>query len=563
MAPASTPANPRVLTRPRPKMRLDGDELRIRMYGQGVGDCFLLALPRRRGPGARTPARPVYVLIDCGVVGGTPGGPGRMKRVVADVAAATGGRLDLLVISHEHWDHLSGFIQAADEWQGIQVDALWLGWTEKPGTGLPDALRRIIDRQNRAITNASLAVQQYGLAERHETLIGLASFLGDPSAEHVPGFAAAPGVSDAFRAAKAKVPAEQHVFCEPGDVHRVPGSDVSAYVLGPPRDDDRLRQLNPSRNKPQTYTGPEGSDGRSGPGMTLRFVADGRSDFNAVAMPLIAMGGPASGGGDSAAAAAEDDALARSFPFDRTVRIPLPQVESAVRAEPGTYGALDSYYDSLSHWRRIDHDWLSSAEPLALRADNLTNNTSLVLAFELPARAAGGNAPILLFAGDAQVGNWLSWDDIRQWRLIGDARPTQPQPNITELLGRTAFYKVGHHGSHNGTLKENGVERMPSNTATRPMTAFVPVSPGVARKLKHWAEMPLDSLLRGLSERAPGRVILPNGLAWDAATAAASVAPADGPRVTTSDEKLPAVFDKDGVEVQETSPLWVELAIGV
>src|SRR5688500_7339866 len=101
----------------------------IRMYGQGVGDCFLLTFPRA---GAGAGERPVHVLIDCGVVGGTPGGPERMRRVVRDVRETTGGRLDLLVITHEHWDHLSGFVQAEEEWRRIEVGALWTAWTERP-----------------------------------------------------------------------------------------------------------------------------------------------------------------------------------------------------------------------------------------------------------------------------------------------------------------------------------------------------------------------------------------------------------------------------------------------
>jgi hypothetical protein len=43
---------------------------------------------------------------------------------------------------------------------------------------------------------------------------------------------------------------------------------------------------------------------------------------------------------------------------------------------------------------------------------------------------------VLLFPGDAQWGTWkLNLDD----------------PRRVELLGRTTFYKVGHHGSHNAT----------------------------------------------------------------------------------------------------------------
>lgn len=47
---------------------------------------------------------------------------------------------------------------------------------------------------------------------------------------------------------------------------------------------------------------------------------------------------------------------------------------------------------------------------------------------------------VLRFAADAQVDNWLSWQDLA-WSVGGRA-VTGP-----ELLGRTNFYKVGHHGS--------------------------------------------------------------------------------------------------------------------
>ena len=51
-------------------------------------------------------------------------------------------------------------------------------------------------------------------------------------------------------------------------------------------------------------------------------------------------------------------------------------------------------------------DVVHPADHLALAWDSHTNNTSLALAIEL--WRAG---PVLLFPGDAQVGNWLSWDD--------------------------------------------------------------------------------------------------------------------------------------------------------
>ena len=44
---------------------------------------------------------------------------------------------------------------------------------------------------------------------------------------------------------------------------------------------------------------------------------------------------------------------------------------------------------------------------LALKLDSDTNNTSLVTGFQLEE-----SNKVLLFPGDAQVGNWLSWEDV-------------------------------------------------------------------------------------------------------------------------------------------------------
>ena len=42
----------------------------------------------------------------------------------------------------------------------------------------------------------------------------------------------------------------------------------------------------------------------------------------------------------------------------------------------------------------------------------------------------------------------------------GSGRRTDARSRDGILLKRTNFYKVGHHGSHNATLKEHGVDQM-------------------------------------------------------------------------------------------------------
>jgi hypothetical protein len=56
---------------------------------------------------------------------------------------------------------------------------------------------------------------------------------------------------------------------------------------------------------------------------------------------------------------------------------------------------------------------------------------------------------VLLFTAEVQVENELSWQQV-SWK-IGERRVTWP-----ELLERTVFLKVGHHGGHNATSKQNG-----------------------------------------------------------------------------------------------------------
>ena len=66
---------------------------------------------------------------------------------------------------------------------------------------------------------------------------------------------------------------------------------------------------------------------------------------------------------------------------------------------------------------------------VAVALEQAVNGTSLMLMFEI------GRA-FLLFPGDAQ---WGTWDAVLQ------------DPDSRELLTKTTFYKIGHHGSHNAT----------------------------------------------------------------------------------------------------------------
>ena len=145
-------------------------------------------------------------------------------------------------------------------------------------------------------------------------------------------------------------------------------------------------------------------------------------------------------------------------------------------------GIVSKYCDPRDAWRRIDTQALDSTPTLALQMDNYVNNTSLALAFEFP------NEDVLLFPGDAQVGNWDWWFKIEKF-------------DVKKLLARTIFYKVGHHGSHNATLKD-ALELMRHPD----LVAMMPTNEAFAKNSKHW-EMPARNLRVALLDRAKRRVL--------------------------------------------------------
>src|SRR5262249_31166571 len=135
----------------------------------------------------------------------------------------------------------------------------------------------------------------------------------------------------------------------------------------------------------------------------------------------------------------------RANPFDKEYGRPLERLDPAKSVDPPDL--LATFYDQFyfgrypdgllpdQSWRRIDADWLGAAAEFALQLDSATNNTSLVLAIELV-----DSGKVLLFAADAQVGNWLSWQTL-SWKISESETVSGP-----DLLKRVAFYKVGHHG---------------------------------------------------------------------------------------------------------------------
>jgi hypothetical protein len=436
-----------------------------------LGDCFLIQVAQGDGRSS--------ILIDCGVLTGTPDARGVMRAVAEDIAAACGGRLDLLIVTHEHADHLSGFAHAADLFfgGGIEIGEVWFAWTEDPGDALATELRGRFDHSRRKV--AAIAEQL------------------DPDTPTQPAFAAAPRTAlaglDAFLAAAPastgahmttreivdklrEAPTGKTHYLNPGAVLDTPGAArLSAIVLGPPRDRLLFKDL-PTKRGDEVYAAPPGSVGA-----------------------LL----------DAALKTDKSDPQSHSpfAPVERRLteeKVRTATDEAYTTADDRTRQWLrQHYYDDLppeqprqggdtpdQKRRRIDGEWLAAAGQFALKLDSDTNNTSLVIAFALP------DGDFMLFAGDAQVGNWESWHN-QPYRHGGKTL------TATDILARTRLYKVGHHGSHNATLKEKGLALM-----THPdLVAMVSTDEAFAGRPGRGWQMPAANTRRALLEATRGRLI--------------------------------------------------------
>jgi hypothetical protein len=474
----------------RPAGAPDGG-VKVRMYRQGLGDCFLLTFPTGS-------ERPFYMMIDCGVLLGTEKGGDRMKEVVQDIIETTEGQVDLLVATHQHWDHLSGFIQAEDlfarsnedlppgEPRKLKVGRLWLAWTEDPANRLANHIRAKQKRREQALRATVQSLHALSAEmEREEALrlgvqepkkpkdkpqdeadrpLSLKVSMAATQVEDVLGFFGAAGsgsTEDALNIVRDC--ARTTRFCRPDDdpitLRQVPG--VRFFVLGPPENEELIKRSDPSKRNSEVYEDAE-------------HALNLDNAFFAAVLP-----------GETPESVREV-----SLPFDRCYQIPVEKARQT-RFFQRHYYEEDSeqprYKDQA--WRRIQADWTSMASQLALHLDNDTNNTSLALAIELV-----DSGKVLLFPADAQVGNWLSWADL-SWTVDGR------EVNAEDLLRRTVLYKVGHHGSHNATLRDQGLEKMESGD----LVALIPVHQEMAKK-KKWS-MPFPPLYNRLLEKTNGRVL--------------------------------------------------------
>src|SRR6266545_4538136 len=355
-----------------------GPTITVRMYNVGFGDCFLLLIPG----GERT----AKVLVDCGshFLGPGPRPIGEVARqVVADITEDGVARIDLVVATHRHQDHVSGFASAA--WQDVEVGEVWMPWTEDPEDDAAERLREQHSRLAAAIDRAVPTLPQAGVTDDDDLEFIRALAFNSLTNERAMstlhfGFAG--------RARRRFLSRLQEPL-QP--VEGLPG--VTVHVLGPSRDPAVIAKMRPPSEE-----------------SFLRLVASGDG--------------------------------------------------------PGADGQV------IGMLRKLTRD---SVVFTAASLEDAVNNTSLMLVFEV------GRA-VLLFPGDSQWGTWEL--------LLADT-------GTRRLLGRTSFYKVGHHGSHNASPVS-----YVNSLGAASLSAAISVTP-----VERWKNIPRFELVQALVEKSHGRVV--------------------------------------------------------
>ncbi len=310
--------------------------IRVRMYRIGFGDFFLLTVPGNDGP--------AHILIDCGVHAANIGS---IDACVKDLKKTTNNRLALVILTHYHADHMSGFASNYDDFADFDhVGTVWI--TNRLDPSHPGASKLMAQ-----LTSVATALQlQLGArddADAREAQRKVHNALG---VELGAAGGADGGNAKALKLLQSGFKSKPPVFYyQGGDTPTLPPElqgKITAEILAPPPRDSN-GEFSASDNKKEQYLAAAGDNG----------------------VPHVE----------------------RVQPFEKAWPSGAADYPAGVFEEFGSAAAMETLLQGMQ------------PDVLAATADKLDgtlNNQSLVVLFTCQGKK-------LLFVGDAQWGNWAYW----------------------------------------------------------------------------------------------------------------------------------------------------------
>jgi ribonuclease BN (tRNA processing enzyme) len=407
------------------------DQLIVRVYNVGFGDCIFVKVPQEYEDGTgttQTEAR--CMLIDCGssdLPEGHVGPKGHaLKDALHDVVEALPERmiegqnrrvLDLLVLTHKHKDHMSGLVP--DSLDPMWIERVWLSpllyKKHKQAKGF-----RALQALNYRATMS--------LLER--------------------GFALTPQLRELWMMRMKNDDIEKNLKALPGK-HNSGPLYVWRDLADQSKTEERLDAEEWLRLQPQLqelqfdeHTTTCAQMFRE-PGTSLRVLA-----------PEWDIDGHYLNKGDEhypallASYAGDLDVDTQPIDYDRLLQMDERNREEAAAPRPAPAESERPNNISSADFRTLQDRLAYSALRFTAKEEGIKNNTSVVLLLEWRKRR-------LLFAGD------LQWKEpsflgkkIGGWDVMLDSE------GASHLESPLDFFKVSHHGSENGTpyLEEGKAE---------------------------------------------------------------------------------------------------------
>jgi hypothetical protein len=442
----------------------DSKGLKVRMYRVGFGDFFLITVPTSSGN--------QYILIDCGVFKGTSGTGdiGSIVDAVEDMFKTTKGHLALVIMTHRHADHIAGFSKAP-RFKDFTASMVWMPYWEQfndPKDKTKKAANKNLsldkDDSEEEIDNSAynLLVDIDQLATN--LALQFSANRKDPEGkEALAQLANATGIEDFSAAADGK---------KKGGGGNAAALDLLKNHLGNNGKNVRYYAADDEAELPEELEGLKATILGPPPEKAKAFLA--LMDLKkGVGQYLDSMN--EEGGGPPKAL--------QPFPKEWHVdQDDYPEVD--VREKRIDYQQFIQYVDNAQP------DMLVAA---ASKIENFLNNQSLVVLFEF-----GGKK--LLFAGDAQGGNWEYWlfktdEPQKDPTKAGDIVETSK-----EILQTIDFYKVGHHGSTNATPIQAVEAAIARPKGSKGFVSMCSTQDGVFGSIKNASEVPRIPLMKALGD---------------------------------------------------------------
>lgn len=394
----------------------------LRAYNVGFGDCFLLTFHYAAGD--------KNLLIDFGTSSGPKKAkpnstPKLMLEIAKHIESVTGGRLDAVIASHRHRDHISGFARKKGKGAGDLIakmaeDALiLLPWTEHPD--LAETAKAPV-----STTKGPLALS---LAAT-KTLDSMQSFAANV-AEEAASMKRRSGRSPLDVAPRNERRSPAPAATEEADDER--SMPPWAGAVG-------QRLLNVlefvGQANVKNREAVEALMEMSTPAQHRYLAYGGKSGLEAIlpGVTTYVLGPPTAKQQSSILGSPVDD-HAEYWGLQA-----MAAAQTANHSKPlfGRRARLEQrHWPRASRWfiRRLRGIYAQQLLQLVRMVDSRINNTSLILLFEVGDER-------LLFPGDAQIEDW-DWalNQAKNWK------------SVRSRLRDVTFYKVGHHGSRNATPK--------------------------------------------------------------------------------------------------------------